>query len=207
MSYKETEGFTIIEVVLVLAIAGLIFLMVFVALPTLQRSQRDTRRKNDVGKVVTAVTNWQADGGRPSSSTVCLLSPSATSSFSGTNSACKFLGNYLNDKITGATRDDFRNNATFEDPSGEKYGLIFRNNADGGDILDTMSGAKYGLDFSKFGNYTMIVTGGAKCNPSKTNTGGLEKVKTPGSNTTAYNFFAVRYRLEDGTIYCQDNSE
>lgn len=32
------KGFTIIEVVLVLAIAGLIFLMVFLALPALQRS-------------------------------------------------------------------------------------------------------------------------------------------------------------------------
>lgn len=42
------SGFTIIEVVLVLAIAGLIFLMVFVALPALQRNQRDTQRKNDL---------------------------------------------------------------------------------------------------------------------------------------------------------------
>ena len=42
------KGFTIIEVVLVLAIAGLIFLMVFLALPALQRSQRDTQRKQDV---------------------------------------------------------------------------------------------------------------------------------------------------------------
>ena len=33
----KQEGFTIIEVMLVLAIAALIFLMVFVALPALQR--------------------------------------------------------------------------------------------------------------------------------------------------------------------------
>lgn len=45
------KGFTIIEVVLVLAIAGLIFLMVFLALPALQRSQRDTQRKQDVAMV------------------------------------------------------------------------------------------------------------------------------------------------------------
>ncbi|MCL2869540.1 prepilin-type N-terminal cleavage/methylation domain-containing protein, partial [Candidatus Saccharibacteria bacterium] len=37
--FKTRQGFTIIEVVLVLAIAGLIFLMVFIALPALQRSQ------------------------------------------------------------------------------------------------------------------------------------------------------------------------
>ena len=38
----KDRGFTIIEVVLVLAIAALIFLMVFIALPALQASQRDT---------------------------------------------------------------------------------------------------------------------------------------------------------------------
>jgi hypothetical protein cdiviTM7_02704 len=51
------KGFTIIEVVLVLAIAGLIFLMVFLALPALQRSQRDAQRKQDVAMVVTALHN------------------------------------------------------------------------------------------------------------------------------------------------------
>jgi prepilin-type N-terminal cleavage/methylation domain-containing protein len=52
------SGFTIIEVVLVLAIAGLIFLMVFIALPALQRNQRDTQRKNDMGRLSTALTNY-----------------------------------------------------------------------------------------------------------------------------------------------------
>ena len=48
---KNKKGFTIIEVVLVLAIAGLIFLMVFLALPTLQRSQRDTLRKQQANLI------------------------------------------------------------------------------------------------------------------------------------------------------------
>lgn len=52
---KRSEGFTIIEVVLVLAIAGLIFLIVFLAVPALQRSQRDTQRRNDVGRVISGV--------------------------------------------------------------------------------------------------------------------------------------------------------
>ena len=50
---KSKKGFTIIEVVLVLAIAGLIFLMVFVALPALQRSQRDTQRRDERAKKAT----------------------------------------------------------------------------------------------------------------------------------------------------------
>lgn len=55
------KGFTIIEVVLVLTIAGLIFLMVFLALPALQRSQRDAQQKQDVAMVVTALHNWKAN--------------------------------------------------------------------------------------------------------------------------------------------------
>jgi prepilin-type N-terminal cleavage/methylation domain-containing protein len=54
----EQKGFTIIEVVLVLAIAGLIFLMVFIALPALQASQRDTARKSDVSTITAAVTQY-----------------------------------------------------------------------------------------------------------------------------------------------------
>lgn len=58
---NKEKGFTIIEVVLVLAIAALIFLMVFIALPALQRSQRDTQRKNDVARVQTAIQNYQSN--------------------------------------------------------------------------------------------------------------------------------------------------
>lgn len=57
----KEKGFTIIEVVLVLAIAGLIFLMVFIALPALQRSQRDTQRKQDLSRALTQVNNYQSN--------------------------------------------------------------------------------------------------------------------------------------------------
>lgn len=61
MDSKTTnKGFTIIEVVLVLAIAGLIFLMVFLALPALQRSQRDSQRKSDVSKLMAALNDYKA---------------------------------------------------------------------------------------------------------------------------------------------------
>lgn len=58
---NKEKGFTIIEVVLVLAIAGLIFLMVFIALPALQRSQRDTQRKQELGKVLTQLNQYQSN--------------------------------------------------------------------------------------------------------------------------------------------------
>ena len=67
---SSIKGFTIIEVVLVLAIAGLIFLMVFIALPALQRNQRDQARKNDVSVVAGAVTSYSSNnrGAFPSAS-------------------------------------------------------------------------------------------------------------------------------------------
>ena len=57
----KKSGFTIIEVVLVLAIAGLIFLMVFIALPALQRNQRDTQRKNDMSRLSDAIKSWRSN--------------------------------------------------------------------------------------------------------------------------------------------------
>lgn len=57
---RREEGFTIIEVVLVLAIAALIMLMVFLALPALQRGQRDTQRKNDVSRLQSAINNYKS---------------------------------------------------------------------------------------------------------------------------------------------------
>lgn len=58
---RNEKGFTIIEVVLVLAIAGLIFLMVFIALPALQRSQRDNSRKNDASTVAASINTYRSN--------------------------------------------------------------------------------------------------------------------------------------------------
>lgn len=71
MSKQELKqkGFTIIEVVLVLAIAALIFLMVFIALPALQKGQRDTQRKDDLSRVNTQIQNY-ASGNRGAIPTV-----------------------------------------------------------------------------------------------------------------------------------------
>lgn len=93
--HKKEKGFTIIEVVLVLAIAGLIFLMVFIALPALQRGQRDTQRKNDLSRAITAINNYTSNnrGGLPT--------PNAT-----------FISSYL----TSAAGDSFL------DPAGSNTG-------------------------------------------------------------------------------------
>ncbi len=73
MEKKQQQGFTIIEVVLVLAIAGLIFLMVFLALPALQRSQRDSTRRSSVSYFASQVAQYQANnrGAIPTAGTTC----------------------------------------------------------------------------------------------------------------------------------------
>ena len=103
-SSSQKPAFTIIEVVLVLAIAGLIFLMVFIALPALQRNQRDTQRKNDIGRVLTALQSYQSNnrGSIPTSWESQLTTP------------------YL--RLDGDT---------FTDPSGINYRLTSRTVADG----------------------------------------------------------------------------
>ena len=105
MNIKNKErGFTIIEVVLVLAIAGLIFLMVFIALPALQRGQRDTQRKNDLSRFITAVTSYQTNnrGALPSGTT-----GTATTTWT------SMLNRYV-----------LVNGDTFVDPSGTDYILV-----------------------------------------------------------------------------------
>src|SRR4051812_39484959 len=56
---NRSAGFTIIEVLIVLAIAGLILLIVFLAVPALQRNSRNTSIKNDVQNVLGGVSEFQ----------------------------------------------------------------------------------------------------------------------------------------------------
>jgi len=60
---KRSEGFTIIEVLIVLAIAGLILLIVFLAVPALQRNSRNTQRRNDISNYLSAVSEWSNNNG------------------------------------------------------------------------------------------------------------------------------------------------
>lgn len=102
MTKSTNKGFTIIEVVLVLAIAGLIFLMVFIALPALNRGQRDTQRRNDASTFMTQVNQYSTNnrGNIPDSTAI--------------NGASGFLVNYMKQK------DD--SSGEFRDPkSGTNY--------------------------------------------------------------------------------------
>jgi len=58
---QNSEGFTIIEVMIVLAIAGLILLIVLLAVPALQRNSRNTSMKNDVAAVSAAISEYKSN--------------------------------------------------------------------------------------------------------------------------------------------------
>lgn len=71
MQSNKYNGFTIIEVVLVLAIAGMMFIVVFLALPAMQRNQRDNARKQDVDRVVGGIQRYLVDNsGWPAAGTL-----------------------------------------------------------------------------------------------------------------------------------------
>ncbi|HTE22443.1 MAG TPA: type II secretion system protein [Candidatus Limnocylindria bacterium] len=58
---NREQGFTIIEVLIVLAIAGLIMLIVFLAVPALQRNSRNNARNSEAARISAAVTECLAN--------------------------------------------------------------------------------------------------------------------------------------------------
>ena len=137
INHQSKEGFTIIEVVLVLAIAGLIFLMVFVALPALQRSTRDTQRRDDMARLITAVQNYQSANKNK-----------IPTDFSKTGNFYQgYLLNAQGGGSTGATD-------TFDDPStGENYNFLKGTCAKGNNNCPNKS-AVANSDYIKLGNIT-----------------------------------------------------
>ncbi|MBR3256117.1 type II secretion system protein [Candidatus Saccharibacteria bacterium] len=180
------KGFTIIEVVLVLAIAGLIFLMVFVALPALQRSQRDTARRNDLSRVDTSLTQYQTNNQNTTNGDLPTAG-SWTATEDGTfgtggcgdNTACRFVQRYMNSGTDSATN-------TFKDPDGTYYSMNIQSASTWGnnEIKDIVPAGNM--------NYIVYVVTGAKC------TG--EQVQ---KDTARH--YAVLYRLEGAGIYCIDD--
>ncbi len=137
---KKQKGFTVIETSLVIAIAGLIFLMVFIALPGLRAQQRDTDRREDVTELIQKIKDYQTNnrGALPSD--------------------------------WNAFRNEYLGGDDFMDPNGTKYTLINiqQCNADGIDKECEDSKLKNDLAKSNFPNsYRMYVVTGATCSGEK----------------------------------------
>ncbi len=109
---KRQEGFTIIEVLIVLAIAGLIILIVFLAVPALQRNSRTTQRKNDVSAIMGALSEAVSNnnGNLPAScngtATTCWVKDAKMTQFDGTTANVSYTKNTSATTATDLTEAD-----------------------------------------------------------------------------------------------------
>lgn len=93
---RKEEGFTIIEVLIVLAIAGLIILIVLLAVPALQRNGRNSTIKSDAGAIAGAVSEFASnnDGAMPTvANSSCATGSVSLNNATGTASVPKIQGN------------------------------------------------------------------------------------------------------------------
>lgn len=102
---KVQSGFTIIEVMIVLAIAGLILAVVLVAIPQLQKNQRNESRKSVLARISAEVNNYigNNEGQVPTNG-----NDSATGFTTG------FYSRYIEDAPAG----------TFDKPGGGEYDFL-----------------------------------------------------------------------------------
>ena len=187
MLKNKKYGFTIIEVVLVLAIAGLIFLMVFVAVPALQRNQRDVQRKNDAARVKDAIERYRSNNKGKM--------PQASGSFSFNAYGTPIYGRFWN--YIGKEGD------TFKDPDGRPYSLGAYN-ANFSLSSSRMPDSVYGEETNRsriyvylFGNPDTDWAGaraGFKCEDN----GAVSRVPNQ------QNRYAIQLSLESGGVYCID---
>ena len=56
---QSSKGFTIIEVMIVMAIAGLLMMLVFMAIPTLLRNGRNDQRKQGATSILQALSHYE----------------------------------------------------------------------------------------------------------------------------------------------------
>ncbi len=208
---NSKQGFTIIEVVLVLAIAGLIFLMVFVALPALQRSQRDTARRNDMSRVDTSLVQYQTNHStsnnnlpnKDGSSAVSWVGAENFGEVASCNEACAFVRDYMN---SGSSEKDKANE--FTDPDGSPYSLVITANW-GGKALNAVEGGSVGTSKlamnaagtgftiqdnggTAYDQHAVYIVPGGRCSDSDV---------IPSQTR----HFAVLYRLEGAGTYCIDD--
>ena len=170
------NGFTIVETSLVLAIAGLIFLMVFIALPALQRSRRDTDRREDMILLVDKIKKFQSNNrGALPSGTGDITGVTYSESAADTTSWAGFYKNYLGNN--------------FIDPAGSAYTLNIYDC--GSNVVNTDCTNKGNIGTATFPNdFKIIIVRQASCNGEKA---------VASSNPRK---LAVLYKLEGGGIYC-----
>ena len=194
------KGFTIIEIVLVLAIAGLIFLMVFIALPALQRAQRDTQIRQDVGNIKAALESYKSNNKGKLPLQNKIASDTTHSYIAHVNASgpdCRpNIGNARHPEV----EDDFRRYlGGVSDDTCVYFIASNRGNGTGNISFGTVESTF--RDYSgNDKNMIFVFIGGAKC--GKYSTSDSVWVNEVPRNLNAY---VVMAKLSNNTVYCLDN--
>ncbi|MBQ3474330.1 type II secretion system protein [Candidatus Saccharibacteria bacterium] len=177
------EGFTIVEIALVLAMAGLIFLMVFVALPAVQRTQRDAERRDDVGTLLTAIQKYQNNnrGALPTTNGTSEIETSWNNSWNDSNKPNEGTWGRLYYSFLGKE---------FTDPRGNNYTIVAKMcSANAGSTCSGNINSVEGKTFEE-NAYKMYIAVGAICDGSK----------AVGSSNPRK--VAIVYKMEGAGAYC-----
>jgi prepilin-type N-terminal cleavage/methylation domain-containing protein len=100
---KQQRGFTIIEVMIVLAIAGLIMVIVLIAVPQLQRSQRNSAATSALDRTFTEIQNYATNNNGKNPATAGELDIFCTRYLEKTGAICanETGAAFINDPRTG----------------------------------------------------------------------------------------------------------
>ncbi len=180
---KKRNAFTIIEVVLVLAIAGLIFLMVFIALPALQRSQRNAQRRQDLSRISSAIIEYASNnsGNLPFGSDEVGEYFDVDFVPKYLDSSCSPETEYLSGGLPAYSFSCF--NDSFRDPNGNEYAIV-----------DMDISGSIGFDSIESNINDIYVSDEARCSSN-----GFEYF---GGSRSKY---AIAIVLEGSAWYCLDN--
>ena len=185
----KRNAFTIIEVVLVLAIAGLIFLMVFLALPALYRNQRNERRREDVNRIYSQIPNYQKNNhGKPPFN-------ADTGEFD-----AKFVSHYIDDECTGdhEVQADQAGGASYGGIAFSSCGSAF-SDPDGTPYVVGHMASTDTVPDNASANHVIYFGARMICR-------GEDNASEDATVDASPNSFVIMMILEGGAIYCVDNA-
>lgn len=169
--------------------------MVFIALPTLQRAQRNTERRRDLSLIVTAMNSWHAHN-----------SVSVSDNFSKrnntTNGFCTFYNRYVDDGVVDPSTGEPFKVALW----GSTYvadcvnNRVYNRGSYDPEVVGSQTGGVGSDNWAKMEVGDIQYDDGAYCGDNNVFIDDIGNQRYAG-----YHIFAFRVRLEGGEALCIDN--